>query len=282
MDILFLTKIYEERGYDEFVKYIEMAKKVDEEKLTTFSNEELLSKIHFLQKTNDIFMQEIQRLKPTPPILEEDSTPPPKIESIPTSSKSKDYAQALLTILKKKSPEPVIQRDIRKNIIYEVLRMDKTFMELEDRLKTFRPGSKEISQVVMQMNKVEKEKSILISRMATFARRGHEASKVPEENSITVGTFSDGSNVKLHRLTRNLFTEDIMDENGDILNIDFIKFYHTYEKNLGKFEVIWYTLTDEGRRHFQKCIDDSSINKFVDLATYDLLDRIVPLKPSKK
>ncbi len=279
METLFLTKIYEEKGYDEFVKYIEMAKKVDEEKLTTFSNEELLSKIHFLQKTNDIFMQEIQRLKPTTPsvLQEEESKPQPMIES-----KSKDYAQALLTILKKKSPEPVIQRDIRKNIIYEVLRMDKTFMELEDRLKSFRPGSKEISQVVIQMNKIEKEKSILISRMATFARRGHEASKVPEENSVTVGTFLDGTHVKLHRLTRNLFTEDIMDENGDILNIDFIKFYHTYEKNLGKFEVIWYTLTDEGRRHFQKCIDDSSINKFVDLATYDLLDRIVPVKSSKK
>lgn len=275
MDTLFLSKIYEEKGYDEFVQCLEMANKVDEDKLTTFTTEQLIAKIHFLQKSNDIMKEEIQKIKSVPSIIS------PKV--IEPSQKSKDYAQALLSILHKKpevqSPKEV---NMKKNIIMEVLRMETTYKNMETRIKTLKIGTNEYMRMRTEMNKMEKEMSILISRMATFARKGHEASKVPEERSPTVGSFEDGTDVKLHRLTRNLFTEDIMDENGDILNVDFIKFYYTYDKKMGKFDVIWYSLTEDGIHHFEKCLEDPSLRKFVNLASFDLLDQIVPVKQTKK
>lgn len=279
MDTLFLSKIYEEKGYDEFVQCLDMANKVDEDKLVTFTNEQLIAKIHFLQKSNDIMKEEIQKIKSGPKIIEE------KVMEIPVepSQKSKDYAQALLSILHKKPEVQQLPKEVnlKKNIIFEVLRMDSSYKNMETRLKTIKIGTNEYMKMRTEMNKMEKEMSILISRMATFARKGHEASKVPEERSPTVGSFEDGTNVKLHRLTRNLFTEDIIDENGDILNVDFIKFYSTYDKKMGKFDVIWYSLTEDGIRHFEKCVEDPSLRKFVNLATYDLLDQIVPVKLKK-
>jgi len=285
MDSVFLTKVYEEKGYDEFVKCVDLAREVDKEKLSTFSQEELLQKIQFLEKSNELFQREIENMK-KPVVKPEEATPLPSSMEVIQSSKSKQYSQALLTILKKNTPEatatPRVVIDTKKNIIHQVLQMDTQYENMDTRAQQLKVGTNEYVRMRTEMNKLEKEMSVLISRMATLARRGHEASKIPEESSMTVGSFLDGTQVKLHRFTRNLFTEDIMDENGDILNVDFIKFYQTYEKKLGQHDVIWYCLTEKGKTHFQKCIENSTLSKFVELATYDLLDRVVPMKSNKK
>lgn len=283
MDSTFISKIYEEKGYEEFVQCLEFANKMDEDKLTTFTREQLVDKIRFLQKTNDILMEEIQKkkdskLNPMTPPKEEDNTTK-KVDK----SKSNEYTQALLKILKK---DPIQSSssstiDKKKNIIYQVLEMDTQYENMKMRIQHLKKGSNEYNRVRTEMQRIEKEMSILVSRMATLARRGHEASKIPEDLSKTIGSFTDGTPVKLHRFTRNLFTEDIMDENGDILNVDFIKFYQTYEKKLGSHDVIWYSLSDKGRTHFQDCIKNSSIHKFVELATFHLLDQVVPIKSNK-
>ncbi len=288
MDSVFLTKVYEEKGYDEFVKCVDLAREVDKEKLSTFSQEELLLKIQFLEKSNELFQREIENIKQ--PLVKPEEvvspTPLPTSTEVIQSSKSKQYSQALLTILKKNTPDatatPKIVIDTKKNIIHQVLQMDSQYENMDTRSQQLKVGTNEYVRMRTEMNKLEKEMSVLISRMATLARRGHEASKIPEESSMTVGSFLDGTQVKLHRFTRNLFTEDIMDENGDILNVDFIKFYQTYEKKLGQHDVIWYCLTEKGISHFKKCIEDSTLSKFVDLATYDLLDNVVPIKSNNK
>jgi hypothetical protein len=294
MDSVFLTKVYEEKGYDEFVKCIELAKEVDRDKLSTFSQEELLQKINFLEKSNELYQREIENMK-NPMIKEKTilerplSSPSGDMTVENKSLKSKQYSQALLTILKKNSTNsvdapssPKIMMDMKKNIIYQVLQMDKEYENMDARVKQLKSGSNEYLRMSREMNKLEKDMSVLISRMATLARRGHEASKIPEESSMTVGTFLDGTQVKLHRFTRNLFTEDVMDENGDIMNIDFIKFYQTYEKKLGTHDVIWYSLSEKVKIHFQRSLEDPTLRKFMDLATCDLLDKIVPIKSNKK
>ncbi len=291
MDSVFLTKVYEEKGYNEFVKCVELAREVDKDKLSTFSQEELLQKIHFLEKSNELYQREIENMKN--PIIKEKtiletplSTQSGAMNIKNQSSKSKQYSQALLTILKKNTVEttssPKVVVDKKKNLIHQVLHMDREYENMEIRIKQLKVGTNEYVRMRTEMNKLEKEMSVLISRMATLARRGHEASKIPEESSMTVGTFIDGTEVKLHRFTRNLFTEDVMDENGDILNIDFIKFYQTYEKKLGSHDVIWYSLSEKGKIHFQNCLDDSKLSKFIDLATFELLDKVVPMKSTKK